>query len=146
MLRAQGNTNPGRLDRRVTLQYSVPTRDAAGGESLTWYEVATVWAEQAQVDGGRLYAAEAKHYESGLVYRIRHRTDVAAGQRLIHGDDMYEITAVEPIARRSRLELAVRGIDRTPGDSVLALDLGDSALVPIDLGDGSTPIDLGRAA
>lgn len=145
MLRSPGNTNPGRLDRRVTLQYSVPTRDATGGATLTWYETATVWAGREARSGGRLFAAEGKHFDSALVYRIRHRTDVAAGMRLIHGDDLYEITEVQEVDRRRYLDLTVRGIDQTPGDAVLALDLGDGA-TPLDLGDGVTLIDLGRAA
>lgn len=43
-LLAQGNNNPGRLDRRVALHYSEATRDATGGQALTWVEAATVWA------------------------------------------------------------------------------------------------------
>lgn len=117
-LHAPGNNNPGALDRRVELRYPIVTRDAAGGEVVTWFEAATVWAKKTALRGARLYAAAAKHFEAVLAYEIRHRTDVAEGWRLVHGDDIYEITATAEQGRAARLELTVRGLDQSPGTAV----------------------------
>lgn len=145
-LRAQGNTNPGRLDRRVTLQYAVRERDAAGGQVPTWYDLATVSAAKIPVRGARFYAGESKHFETLVGYRIRHRSGVAAGMRLVHGDDVLEIvTPPEEQGRRQYLDLTCRGIDQTTEDNRALLNLGDAETL-LDLGDGATPLDLGAAA
>lgn len=141
-----GNIDPGRLDRRVTLQSSVAARDAVGGESLTWSDAATVWAAREYIRGGRLFAAEEKHFEAAITYRIRHRSDVRAGMRLIHGDDTFEILSVDDSAGRRRfLELSCRAIDEDTGDNRDVLDLGDG-LTTFDLGDGETELSRGGLA
>lgn len=145
-LRAQGNTNPGRLDRRITIQYAVQARDGAGGQVPEWYDLATVSAAKVPVRGGRLYAAEARHFEALVGYRIRHRPGVAAGMRVVHGDDVLEIVAPpEELGRRQYLDLTCRGLDQTTGDNRALLNLGDGETL-LDLGDGATPLDLGAAA
>lgn len=124
-LEAKGAGNPGALDRRIRLDYPVATRNADGGESITWIEAANVWASRTFNQGGRLYAAEAKHYDAGLTYRIRARTDVAPGWRLVHGDDVFEITAIEELGRVHLFELSVRAIDQTPHSALSILRLHD---------------------
>jgi len=144
-LRAQGNTNPGRLDRRVTLQYAVLARDAAGGQVPTWYDLATVSAAKIPVRGARFYAAESKQFETLVGYRIRHRSGVAAGMRLVHGDDVLEIVAPpEEQGRRQYLDLTCRGIDQSTGDNRDLLDLGDGE-TRFDLGDAATDLSRGGA-
>lgn len=146
-LLAQGSSNPGRLDRRVSLLYSVATRDDTGGPVLTWYESATVWAAKQPARAGALFTAEAKHNEDELIYRIRHRDDVSPFMRLVHGDDVYEIRGLAEAGRRHFLDLTVRGINQTAGDNRDFIDIGD-AVTAIDVGDDLTPIDAGsrRAA
>lgn len=117
-LRAKGNLDPGQLDRRISLRYPIAARDAAGGEVVTWFEAATVWAKKTPLRGNRLFAAEAKHFEAELTYEIRHRSDVAEGWQLVHGDDAYEITAIAELGREARLELSCRGLDQSPAAAV----------------------------
>lgn len=106
------NYNPGRLDRRVSLQTKVESRDAAGGVVETWSDLAAnVPAEKNPPRTGRLYAAEQKIAESNTVFRIRYRTDVVAFMRLIHGLATYEI-AGDPIevGRAQYLDLECRAL------------------------------------
>lgn len=111
-----GNLHPGKLDRRVVLRYKSVTRDAMGGEVVEWVNAATVWASNAPLSGGRMYSAEAKHYDSSLQYTIRHRTDVEAGWRLVHGDDVFEITFTDPGESRNQyLTLSLRAVDQSIG-------------------------------
>lgn len=135
-LEGRGAANPGALDRRVRLDYPSPTRSSDGGEVVTWLEAANVWASRTFNTGGRLYAADAKHYDAGLTYRIRARTDVAPGWRLVHGDDVFEITAVEELGRLHVLELSVRAIDQTPHTALAVLRLHDGR-EPFLLHDGT---------
>src|SRR5687768_255300 len=116
MLSSSGNNNPGRLDRRVILQYKSATRDAMGGEVIEWINGATVWAAKVPLSGGRMYSADGKQFDSSLQYRIRHRTDVETGWRLVHGDDVFEITFVDPGESRNRyLILSLRGVNQSIG-------------------------------
>lgn len=137
-LEAKGSANPGALDRRVRLDYPLASRTSDGGESITWVAAASVWAGLVVKSGGKTYAAEAAHYEAGLSFRIRARSDIRAGWRLVHGDDVFEIVAVEELGRSHFLELTTRAIDQTPHTAVAALLLHDqSALL---LHDGSALI------
>lgn len=116
MLSPSGNSDPGRLDRRVVLQYKSVTRDAMGGEVITWINSATVWAGKVPQRGGRFFSADGKHYETGLQYRIRHRTDVKEGWRVVHGDDVFEVVFADPGESRDRyLTLHLRGVDQDVG-------------------------------
>jgi len=138
------STDPGRLDRRITVQYAIPVRDTSGGQSLDWCDAATVWASLSFLRGNRLYAADKKSFESLVTYRIRHRGDVETGMRLIHGDDVFEIVAVEQLGRRHFLELTCRAIDQTVGDNQNELDLGDGVTL-FGLGDNLTNLNRGGA-
>jgi SPP1 family predicted phage head-tail adaptor len=120
------STDPGRLDRRVTLQWAYKTRDDMGGETVTWINAADVWASKRFESGRRMYAAEEKQGEDFLVYRIRHRLDVGRFWRLQHGDDVFEIVAVEELGRRHFLDLTVRGINQSVGASLSVLLLHDT--------------------
>jgi SPP1 family predicted phage head-tail adaptor len=116
MISERGNSNPGRLDRRVVLQYRSVTRDSMGGEVIEWVNAATVWAEKVPVGGNRMYSAEGKSFANTLEYTIRHRSDVETGWRLVHGDDVFEITATDPSeARNDRLTLSLRAINQSIG-------------------------------
>jgi SPP1 family predicted phage head-tail adaptor len=125
-LQPGGNTDPGRLDRRVILQSPSESRADDGGVDVTWVNVASVWASRLPTSGGRLYAGDGKHFEAQLTYRIRHRTDIEAGWRLVHADDTFEITGVAEAGRRAYLDLELRGIDQSTGD---ATDVGIDTLI-----------------
>lgn len=112
MIRAPGNLDPGQLDRRVVLQSPATTRDAAGGAIVSYSTSATVWAAQRPLSGARLFAAQAKRYAAEFSYRIRYRTDVVPGWRLLHGTRTYEITAITELGRAHLLELELRGLDQ----------------------------------
>lgn len=103
------------LNQRVLLLQPVETRDAVGGVQTAWAEVATTWAGKRFLSGARLYAAEEKQGEDLQVFRIRHRGAVGRFWRLQHGDDVYEITALEEIGSRQFLDLTVRGLNQTAG-------------------------------
>ena len=106
----------GRLDRRVVLKYQSTTRDAMGGEVITWTTAATVWARKLPGGGSRFFAGEGKQYANTIEYVIRHRDDVDTGWRLVHGDDTFEVVSVDPGEGRNRfLTLGLRGVNQSVG-------------------------------
>lgn len=107
--------NAGQLDRRVTLQYPTYAQNSMGESIRTWVNAATVWASWLPQGGREFRSALSWHSDASGVYRIRHRTDVTAEWRLIHGDDTFEIIVPSEVERRCYLDLIVRAIDQSPG-------------------------------
>jgi len=81
-----------RLRHRVTLQSKSVTRDAMGGETITWIDEATVWAEVRHLRTRDLVAAQANLNETTAVITVRHRADIQPDWRVKHGADIYTLT------------------------------------------------------
>jgi SPP1 family predicted phage head-tail adaptor len=89
-----GASEAGRLKRRLVLEKPARVPDGAGGATVTWSAAATLWAEL------RPLKAEERPLGEGLVdmalWRIvlRHREDVAPGDRLRLGARTFLVLAV----------------------------------------------------
>lgn len=84
----------GRLRRTATLQQRAETVDGFGQPSLTWSDVATVYADVRALSGRELLAAEAIKSEINVEIHLRYRADVTAQQRFLIGSTKYNIHAV----------------------------------------------------
>lgn len=84
----------GRLNRRVTIQQKLVTRDSYGGESITWTDVATVWAAVLPLRGREYVALRDAGAELTTRFVIRHRSSVTPAMRIVHGDAIYDIVEV----------------------------------------------------
>lgn len=115
---APTTSNPGVLDSRVQLRYPVVTRDTDGGAPESFVSAGTFWAQRDPVSGGRLFAGEAKHYETIRTYRLRFNSDVVAGWRLVHGTDAFEVVSVLPVGRKDYMDLACRTLENAEDSNV----------------------------
>lgn len=94
MLSRRGASTPGRLRLRLDLEKATSTPDGAGGNTLAWGAVATVAADVAP------QRADERSVGEGLAdvvtHRIviRHRNDVAAGDRFRLGTRVFAIRGV----------------------------------------------------
>jgi SPP1 family predicted phage head-tail adaptor len=86
----------GKLNRRVTIQQLDAGRDALGQPVQTWSDVATVWANILLKNGAQTLKADANVSIVQASVRIRRRSDVTAGMRVLHGAVVYDIQAVLP--------------------------------------------------
>lgn len=96
----------GALRHRVTLQAPQETSDGGGGASVTWTDVAVVWAAIAPLRGGE--RLRAGRLEAALTHRvtIRYRADVTPEMRVAFGSRLFNIRAViDPGERHRRLDL-----------------------------------------
>lgn len=84
----------GRLNRRITIQQKSVSRDAYGGESITWTDVATVWAAVLPIRGREYVAIRAAGAELTTRFVIRHRDGVTPAMRVSHGGGYYNIEEV----------------------------------------------------
>lgn len=86
----------GTLNRKVTIQQQTSSQDAGGQPLEVWTPVATVWADIRNPTGMGAIRADAQAAVVKTSIRIRWRTDIEAGMRVVHGTTIYEIGAVLP--------------------------------------------------
>lgn len=86
--------DPSTLNKRVTLQQEFATEDLQGGRSLSWADVATVWASVEPMAGKESYTWGKLLGESTYVIRMRYRSDIKAKMRLLYGSRIMDINSV----------------------------------------------------
>jgi SPP1 family predicted phage head-tail adaptor len=112
-------TQPGQLDRRVTLYSAIAEDDAIGQMVRTWVEEDVVWAAWAPQTGREVQAAAQLQVQSLGVLRIRYRSDITSNWRVTLDDRLFEIIAPPTeIGRRAFLDLAVRGLNQPAEDTM----------------------------
>jgi SPP1 family predicted phage head-tail adaptor len=84
----------GLLKTKVTIQQQTATQDAAGQITGGWSTLASVWADVRQQRGLEAIRADAMSSATKASIRIRRRTDVNAGMRVLQGTTLYNILAV----------------------------------------------------
>lgn len=95
----------GKLDQRITLQSRSVAADAAGQDTITWTDVATVWAQVQAVRGREFFAAAQVQQEQTLKVRIRYRADVLPTWRLVWQGRNHDITGVISVGRKEMTEI-----------------------------------------
>ncbi len=94
MLSETAASTPGRLRHRLTLERATATPDGAGGSTLSWDDVATLFADVMPL---RAEEREAGEGLSDLTLQrvvIRKRDDVAAGDRFRLGARLLRIKTI----------------------------------------------------
>ena len=86
----------GRLNRRVTLQAPGTTTDEIGQPIPGWTDVATVWGDVRLRSGLESVKAGTVVSTVQASVRIRYRTGITAGMRLLVDSVAYGIVAVQP--------------------------------------------------
>lgn len=88
-------TTAGQLRHRITIQrlgdgvneWGEPIKDQ-------WIDVCSPWADIRQPSGLSAIKADAQVSIVRTSIRIRHRTDVVAGMRVLHGAKTYDVKVV----------------------------------------------------
>lgn len=88
----------GTLRHRIELQSKAVTRDAMGGESVTWTTQATIWADVSALSGRALIAAQQAQSEvsARIIVRQQSAAGIADDWRIKHGSDIYTLHAIIP--------------------------------------------------
>lgn len=102
--------NAGTLRHRVTIQRKTVTRDSYGGETVTWTDVATVWAMVKPIGGREYYGAGQTLAESTYTVTMRYRADVIPAWRLEYGTRVFDVQAVVPDEKNSMLTIGCREV------------------------------------
>lgn len=86
----------GRLNRRCTLQAPGTTQDELGQPIPGWTDVATVWGDVRLRSGLESIKAGAVVSTVQASVRIRYRTGINAGMRVLVDSVPYQVLAVQP--------------------------------------------------
>ena len=93
--------DPGLLRQRVQVERPIGTPDEAGGETIAWEAVATLWARIDQAKASE--QAVAGHLAAVVSHKVtlRWRDDLAGGMRITFQDRRFRILATfDPDERR----------------------------------------------
>lgn len=88
--------NAGSLNRRIRIEAPSQTQDEAGQPVDGWALVAEVWADIRLLGGLESIRAGAVTSSTQASIRIRWRTGLDAGMRVMHGGAAYNIRSVNP--------------------------------------------------
>lgn len=104
----------GKLDRRITLQRAILSKDDYNNDVETWSDLCTIWASYAPVSDGEKFRAGERASEIGARFTIRYSSQVAdlsPKDQLVFQGRTYAITRVKELERRVGLEITVVGRD-----------------------------------
>lgn len=103
----------GWLRHRVTIQKLAGTQNSYGEKVKTWQDVATVWASVEPLRGREYIEAAAKKAEVTHRVRIRYRSGINAGMRVIYGSRVFEIVSppIDVLEKHREIELMCKEIE-----------------------------------
>lgn len=98
----------GTLRKRITLQQQSTSLDTYGQQTVTWTDVATVWASLEPSVGRELVAAQAVSLDQPTTITIRWQPAFAnpkavAAMRVVYNGRIFNIHSVENEAERNTL-------------------------------------------
>jgi len=103
--------NPGKLNRRVTLQRQDTARDAVGQAKPVWTDVATVWAAVLPLRGREYFESAKVNSEITVSMVIRYRADVKPSWRVVSGGNGYDIVEIiNPADGKRELQLMCKRV------------------------------------
>lgn len=97
-----------KLDRRITLERAIETRDAFNNPILTWSTLATRWASVEHIRDTERWTAQEVGAAATLRFQIRWSSTVAdlnAKDRVVYQGNEHDIMAVKELGRREGLEI-----------------------------------------
>lgn len=85
-----------KLKHRITIQSKSGGVDELGQPLNTWVDVATPRASIIHKSGLQALKADAETSITAASFRIRYKSGLTAGMRIVRGADIYDIKAVLP--------------------------------------------------
>ncbi len=92
----------GGLRHLITLQRRSETPDTGGGVSLSWVDIAQLWAEVAPLGGGEAVQAMRVQPVQSYRVRLRYRADITTADRLLFKQRLLNIRSIRNINERGR--------------------------------------------
>lgn len=90
---------PEMMDRKIVIQRATVSRDAHGGEVLTWADYKTRWAEVRFQGGAEAQASNKETASLAVVFRFRHISDLTEKDRIVFNGSNHDIVGIIPEGR-----------------------------------------------
>ena len=102
-------TSPDELNTRITFQRQTKAPDGMGGMTVSWIDLATVWAKKTTHRSDEAVQAMATTGMAIHNFRFRYRTDVKSSDRIKEGNKYMNIigTPIE-VERRTWMDITVK--------------------------------------
>jgi SPP1 family predicted phage head-tail adaptor len=102
----------GQFDRRITLQRRAKVRDEnTGRDTITWPDIATVWANKRDLSGREQLMAQQVAPEAMTRFTIRWRDDITEADRIAYDGQTYDIQHIAGVGRRDSLAILAKRPD-----------------------------------
>lgn len=99
----------GRMDKRVTFQQKIFSTDASNQHKVTgWEDIATtptVWANVEYKSGSENFQSDQLVAVKIASIGIRYRTDLTTENRVLVGDEIFDILTIIEVGRKRFLRL-----------------------------------------
>jgi SPP1 family predicted phage head-tail adaptor len=92
----------GPLRSRISLEAPVTMSDGAGGETVTWQTLATLWARITARTGQERFEAHGTKSVVAYAILVRPHPDVLPARRVRLDQRVFHIHAVRPLDSRNR--------------------------------------------
>ncbi|MGE0409795.1 MAG: head-tail adaptor protein [Amphiplicatus sp.] len=92
----------GQLRKRIEILAPARAPDEAGGASLLWTSVETVWAGLERLASARDFSGDRAGHLRRLAATIRFRDGIGLGARLRFDNVDYEIVSIESLGDKER--------------------------------------------
>ena len=103
--------NPGKMDRRLTVQFRTYTRDATGGKLEAWADSFDCWGELVTTKAKEGIIADADRSQTDRTFRIRYRAGLASGtHRILYQLQFLDILGIDEEGRKNTLILTCRAV------------------------------------
>lgn len=98
--------NPGRMNRRLTIQVLTASTDAAGGRTETWADAFDCWGELVSHKASEPVEANAERTVDRKSFRIRYYAGLAPEtHRILYQLKFYNITGISEEGIKDRILL-----------------------------------------
>lgn len=102
--------NAGQLDKQIALKSKVVTRDALGGEVITYASIATVWSKVDWMDSSYFSGAERENMRKQANFTIRYRSDINANDIIEYRGMEWTILSIKEVGTRDSLLVLRAGV------------------------------------
>ena len=102
---------PGRMDRRITLQRSSASTDDWNQPVLSWALISKVWAYVKDLSASEKEEEDQRVTVRRKQFTIRYMDNFSTSYRILDGTDPYYITSFSEIGRQEGLRIIAEARD-----------------------------------
>ncbi|MDP9571474.1 UNVERIFIED_ORG: SPP1 family predicted phage head-tail adaptor [Agrobacterium larrymoorei] len=95
----------GKLDAKITVQYSTSVVQPGGNRITTWHDFIDARAEVIQSGTEQFFRAYGAVDVAQTIFRVRHISGLLATHRIVYGGVNYRITKINEIRRKRGFEI-----------------------------------------